>query len=136
MAIGFHVGNLSYEVGAGSFLNCFFSTLVHRIENDERGSKYPLLTKTLYQGSLSWEKAQEAAKELEDAKAELKNYSPENVVWDIDDLSKGPPWGNNISKDITDLSNYFVTSDGKDLIAVLFKVFASSVEMQVDIKIQ
>lgn len=36
------------------------------------------------------------------------------VIWDIDDMTKMPPWGKNISKDITDLSNYFVTSDGKD----------------------
>lgn len=27
---------------------------------------------------------------------------------------KTTPWGNDISEDITDLSNYFVTSDGND----------------------
>ncbi len=32
----------------------------------------------------------------------------------IDDLFKQPPWGKNISNDITNLSNYFVTSDGED----------------------
>ena len=40
------------------------------------------------------------------------------MVWEIEDLSKQPPWGNNISKDITDLSNYFVTSDGDDFLKI------------------
>ncbi|MDR4281828.1 hypothetical protein FO523_22550, partial [Bacillus subtilis KCTC 1028 = ATCC 6051a] len=30
-----------------------------------------------------------------------------------------PPWGDNISDEITDLSNYFVTSDGEDFINLL-----------------
>ena len=47
-----------------------------------------------------------------------EKFGPEKVVWDIDDLSKQPPWGRNISKDITDLSNYFVTSGGDDFLTV------------------
>jgi hypothetical protein len=41
------------------------------------------------------------------------------VVWDIDNPEARPPWGDDISSDITDLSNYFVTSDGRDLFEVL-----------------
>ncbi|MBO4626965.1 MAG: hypothetical protein J5645_03195 [Lachnospiraceae bacterium] len=26
-----------------------------------------------------------------------------NIIWDIEDLSKQPPWGNEISKETTDL---------------------------------
>lgn len=77
----------------------------------------------LYQGNLQWEDVKFARKELESVKNSLSKLAPSKVVWDIDDLSKRPPWGDNISKDITDLSNYFVTSDGRDLISVIFKVF-------------
>jgi hypothetical protein len=40
-------------------------------------------------------------------------------VWDVEDRSKRPPWGDDISPDITDLGNYFVTEDGRDLIDVV-----------------
>lgn len=40
------------------------------------------------------------------------------MIWDIDDRSLTPPWGDNISDDITDLSNYFVTSEGEDFLSV------------------
>lgn len=39
-------------------------------------------------------------------------------LWDIKDLSAQPPWKTNISDDITNLSNYFVTSDGEDFITI------------------
>ncbi len=29
------------------------------------------------------------------------------------------PWGDDIGSDITDLSNYFVTSEGEDLITII-----------------
>ena len=39
-------------------------------------------------------------------------------------MSQQPPWENDISEDITDLSNYFVTSEGDDLFDVLFEAFS------------
>ena len=57
------------------------------------------------------------------------------VSTDAEDLSLTPPWGNNISSDITDLSNYFVTSDGRDLISVLSEAMNEAKEMQCDIEI-
>jgi 2,3-bisphosphoglycerate-dependent phosphoglycerate mutase len=44
-------------------------------------------------------------------------------VWDVEDRSKRPPWGDDISPDITSLANYFVTDDGRDL----FEVFDEAV---------
>ncbi|MEC0537344.1 Imm70 family immunity protein [Bacillus inaquosorum] len=49
----------------------------------------------------------------------MKEYSPSQVIWDIEDVSKRPPWGDNISEEITNSSNYFVTSDGEDFIKIL-----------------
>lgn len=58
-------------------------------------------------------------KKLEEICSLLQLISSEKVVWDIEDLSKKSPWGANISEEITDLSNYFVTSSGEDLIILL-----------------
>lgn len=65
----------------------------------------------------------------------LQLISPEKVVWDIEDLSKQPPWGANISEEITDLSNYFVTSSGEDLIILLKHALDKSKELKVSLKI-
>lgn len=43
--------------------------------------------------------------------------------------------GNNISSDITDLSNYFVTNDGRDLISVLNEAMEDAKEIHSDIEI-
>ena len=98
----------------------------------------------LYQGCLKNQDLNEGLEELRKVRKELKNFSPSDVIWDkhapishvrAEDLSLTPPWGNNISSDITDLSNYFVTSDGRDLISVLSEAMNEAKEMQCDIEI-
>ena len=41
-----------------------------------------------------------------------------------------PPWGTNISKDIRNLSDYYVTSDGNNLLDVLFKAINKAKELK------
>lgn len=50
-------------------------------------------------------------------------------------MSKQPPWGANISEEITDLSNYFVTSSGEDLIILLKHALDKAKELKVSLKI-
>ena len=120
MAVGFKVAFFWYPVGHGDFLHSFFSTVAHNLENGKWGSRFPAVMNELYGGKLRQEHIDKAIAELNIIEKELQKFSPDQVVWDIDDLSKQPPWGNNISKDITDLSNYFVTSGGDDFITVFF----------------
>lgn len=89
----------------------------------------------LYQGCLKNQDLNEGLEELRKVRKELNNFPPSDVIWDAEDLSLTPPWGNNISSDITDLSNYFVTSDGRDLISVLSEAMNEAKEMQCDIEI-
>lgn len=74
----------------------------------------------LYQGKINQEDTDKAIEELSIIKKELQAFTPDKAIWDIENISKQPPWGNNISKDITDLSNYFITSNGEDFISVFF----------------
>lgn len=76
--------------------------------------------KELYQGELKSQHIPIAIHELEQIKKELAKLSPDKVIWDIENLSAQPPWGTSISSDITNLSNYFVTSDGEDFIAIFY----------------
>jgi 2,3-bisphosphoglycerate-dependent phosphoglycerate mutase len=119
MAVGLKLGSITDEIGGQDFFHAFFSTISHRLEKDGWGSRFPCLLKKLYQGKLEQDDARQALEELDVIVSELSKFSPDKVIWDIENLSATPPWGNNISSDITDLSNYFVTSTGRDLIAVL-----------------
>ena len=135
MAVGFTVDFFYYSIGSADFLHSFFSTVAVNLEGGKWGSRFPVLMNELYQGKLPVEKADIASEELNTIREELKKFSPDKVVWDIDDLSKQPPWGKNISKDITDLSNYFVTSDGEDFISIIFKALNDSKEMNAPVEI-
>ena len=134
MAVGFTVDFYYYSIGSADFLHSFFSTVAVNLEGGKWGSRFPVLMNELYQGKLPVEKTDIAFEELNTIREELKNFSPDKVVWDIDDLFKQPPWGKNISEDITDLSNYFVTSEGEDFISVLFTALNDSKEMKAPVE--
>lgn len=122
MAVGIQLGSITDEIGTGDFFYAFFSTVSGNLEPKGWGSRFPTLLKKLYRGEVQQKDATTALDELEQIKTELAQLSPDKVIWDIEDRKKNPPWGNNISPDITNLSNYFVTSTGRDLIGLLTEV--------------
>jgi 2,3-bisphosphoglycerate-dependent phosphoglycerate mutase len=136
MAVGFQVGPIWYQVGANGVLNSFFSTVVFYLEKKNRGSRFPLLTKELYQGSLTWDKALRANEELDIVKSELRDYSQDKAIWDLEDLSKLPPAGIKKNDNATDLKGFFVTKDGDELIEVLAKALSVSARVKKDISIR
>ena len=87
----------------------------------------------LYQGKLTNANVPNAKVELNTIESELKNLSPDKVIWDMEDLGKQPPWGKKISNQITDLSNYFVTSDGRDFLTIFRKAIDDAIEIEKDI---
>jgi len=126
MTVGLKVDFLWHPIGNGTFVHAFFSTICYNLENKEWGSRFPLLMNALYQGELLCEDIDEAIKELLVVQTEFESYAPDRIIWDIDDLSKQPPWGKKISHEITSLANYFVTCDGSDLFEVILKSFYES----------
>lgn len=133
--VGFTVSFNYYQIGSADFLHSFFSTVAYHLENKKWGSRYPFIMNRLYQGELSAEEISSAINELEEIQKRLCRFSPDKVIWDFDDLSIQPPWGANISNDITDLSNYFVTSDGEDFITVFQHALHQALEMKQPVKI-
>lgn len=119
MTIYLELGSVSDEVGAPDFFHAFFSTISGNLEPNGWATRFPALLRDLYKGELVKARAEKARQELAQIRTELKNLPPDRVIWDIQDRSKRPPWGNDISSDISDLSNYFVTSTGRDLIDVI-----------------
>lgn len=136
MAVGFTVKRYLYTIGGGDFLHAFFSTVCGLLENEQWGSKYPCIMQELYQGELSAEHLQQAVEELAQIKKGLAQFAPDQVIWDIEDRSLMPPWGDHISDSITDLSNYFVTSSGEDLLQVFHSALTKAQQIQVPLCIQ
>ncbi|MDM5227704.1 immunity 70 family protein [Cytobacillus sp. NJ13] len=136
MAVGFKVKYYWYQVGHGDFLHSFFSTISYHLEQNGWGTRYPCLLNELYNGKLENKNIDCAITELEAIKKNLQNYCPSQVIWDIEDLSKRPPWGDNFSKDITNLSNYFITSEGEDLIDLLMKALEKGLKTNSDVNIE
>lgn len=136
MAVGLKVKFFWYQIGTGDFLHSFFSTIAYNLEDGKWGTRYPILMKELYGGILKEDHLKVAKDELEKITKELKKTPVSKVIWDIDDLSKTMPWGDNISPDITDLSNYFITSDGEDLITIIHHAIDKAMELKSDIIIE
>ena len=119
-------GKAGGEIGTASFFTAFFSTVLVRLENGSWGSRFPVIMNQLYSGHVPPDLAGAAKRELQSIRAELRQFSPVDVVWNYENLSARPPWGDNIAARIRDLSNYFVTSGGKDLIDLLLETFSYS----------
>lgn len=136
MAVGFKVDFFWYQIGSGDFLHSFFSTVAVNLEDGKWGKRFPIIMNDLYKGKIDNKKVKKAIKEVEKIKTELKKITPDKVVWDIDDLTKQPPWGDEISTDITDLSNYFVTSDGEDFLSIFMNALNEAKEMNTSIEIE
>ena len=136
MAVGFTVKRYLYTIGGGDFLHAFFSTVCGQLENEQWGSKYPYIMQELYEGELSAEHLQQAAEEFAQVKLGLARFTPDQVIWDIEDRSLMPPWGDQISDSITDLSNYFVTSSGEDLLDVFQNALTKAQQLHVPLRIQ
>ncbi len=122
--VGLKVGPIFYKIGRGSFLHCFFSTVAVRIESENWGDKYPVLMNQLYKGEVLSKDVDSLKNELNDIKAKFKDIEIDQVVWSIEDRSQQPPWGDKVTETITNLSNCFITSGGKDL----FEVFYTAIE--------
>jgi len=103
VAVALRVGNVSWEVGSGPFLNSFFSTIACILEPAGLGTRFGGLG-MLYDGELPASQADRVRSELEVVRRELRRSPPDQVVWDREDLDALPPRGSTISPEITDLS--------------------------------
>lgn len=133
--VGLKVGSIVDEIGTQDFLHAFFSSISYYLEPDGWGTRFSELMNDFYQGKLNFADSIKVLKDIKIIREELRKYDPDKIIWDIEDNSKSPPWGNNISKDIKDLSNYFVTSTGKDLFEVIIECLNDSIDNHRDITI-
>ena len=129
MIVGISTYYCFYTIGPDGFLYAFFSTIACRLEHNNWGSRFPVIMKRLYNGSVGVEDLDKALRELKQIHEELKRLPPDQIVWDANDRSVAPPWGYDITDKITNLGNYFITSNGEQLFDVLFAAFSKAKEL-------
>ena len=126
LSLALQVGKKGFEIGTPSFLTSWFSTIFVRLEDENWGSRFPTIMRDLYSGAVPSTKAENALREIEGIRNALSALPPDRVVWDFENRAAAPPWGTVISPLVTSLADYFVTSDGKDLMTVLSAAFTES----------
>ena len=136
MAVGLKIDFLWYSIGSPDFLHSFFSTICVNLENSNWGSRFPTLMKELYQGKLKHEKIDSAIRELNEIELLFKKLGTNKVVWDIDNLKLSPPWRDNISSDIRNLSEYFWTNDGYNLFEIIREALEEGKKEQIDVELK
>ena len=136
MGVGIRVGSVIDEIGAPDFLNAFFSTISKNLEPEGWGSRFPSLLIDLYQGKLGNADVPRAQRELLDARSELQDLPPSKVVWDYSNPQIEPPWGKYISSHISNMSEYFVTSTGRNVFDVIYECFEDALIHGDDVSIE
>ena len=136
MAVGLKIDFLWYSIGHPDFLHSFFSTICVNLENLNWGSKFPILMKELYQGKLKYENIDSAIRELNEIELLFRKLGTDKAVWDIDNLKLTPPWGDNISPDIHNLSEYFWTSDGYNLFEIIREALEEGKKERIDVELK
>lgn len=116
MTIGLKQGSVVTEIGPGGLLHSLLSTVAVHLEGGKWGTNFPLIMGKFYQGSLPASDADRAFQEMQQIKDGLKSLTADKVVWDIEDLSKNPPWGRNVGPHVKSMADYYVTITRRNLV--------------------
>jgi hypothetical protein len=129
------VGDKRFELGDASFLKAWFSTICARLEGEDWGSRFPLIMQDFYSGALPHDRAGAALAELTRIREGLAALPSDKVIWDFENRTARPPWGNAVSPHIRSLGDYFATSDGENLFEVLADAFSEALKAKRDVVI-
>ena len=122
MGVGIKVGYSLYQIGRSDYLDSFFSTIAYYLENKKWGSVYPAVMLQLYKGEVVSCETDKVIEELKHIQVGLEGFEKNSnpIIWDARDLSvQVPEWATNPNDEVTNLRNYFVTLDGRDLIEIM-----------------
>lgn len=136
MSVAAVAGEHTVEIGTPSFLKAFFSTVFAVLEAPGWGTRYPVLMRDFYQGRVAAALVATLADELSALRVALASHPPAAVVWDFERREARPPWGDAISSDITSLADYFVTSEGKNLLGELISLSEYASSRSLDVRIE
>lgn len=136
MNVGFRYSGIWTEVGESDFLHAFFSTISFHLESNKWGSRYPYLLKKLYYEGLDSQEIPQALEELKEIQTKFSTMEPNEIIWDAEDILKEPPKLFFKDKQVSNLSECFITVGGKNLINRLIEIFEFCIRRGISVRIQ
>lgn len=116
MTIALKQENIITEISPGGIFHSLCSTIAYRLESGVWGGKYPIIMSGLYHGLIHEGGAEAGLLEMQSIRAGLSLLKPDQVIWDIENMNKLPPWGSEIGKHVKSVAEYYVTSTGRNLV--------------------
>lgn len=116
MTIALRHGTVITEIGIDVVLHSLLSTVAVHLEGGEWGSRFPLIMIKLYQDRLDALEADAALQELRQIQAGLARLEADKVIWDFNDLSRQPPWGDAVAPRTTSMADYHTTNASRNLL--------------------
>lgn len=122
------------EIGTNDYLYCFYSTIVANLSKNLK--EISLAIDFLKDGKCKGSAGYETARQFNLIRDQLSRLRTNKIVYDIENVNKKAPWGNNISPVVTSCGNFFVTSEGKDLIFEITSILCYAQIKKVDVSIE
>jgi hypothetical protein len=119
MIVGIKHRYVITEIGTADFLHAVFSTISGNLEPNGWGTQFPVLMKKLYFEELTQSDARPALMELGTIIEGLSKLSIDSIVWDAADHSKRPSPVDKERCGATILSDYFITTTGREFLPTL-----------------
>ena len=122
------------EIGSNDILFSLYSTIMVRLQSDHSEIKEAVMF--LQTGVCKSGDALECARQFNLIRDKLSQISPNDAIYDMNDLSKKAPWEGQISPIVTSCGNMYTTTDGKDLLYEVVCVLTYAHYCKVDVKIE
>lgn len=121
------------DIGSADILFSLYSTIMIKLKKSH--SELSEAISFLQTGECKCDVALECARQINLIRDKLSLITPDDAIYDMNDLSKEAPWKGNISKVVTSCGNMFTTSDGKDLLFEIVSILTYSHYHNVDVVI-
>ncbi len=126
--VGLFIDMFCFPLGTADVIDSFFHTISWNLEKKNRGSRFPVIMKELYDGEVPLEHMEDAAAEIKIIRRELERLPRSFGVWVYQFRTDPPPrdfWEN---KTAPNLSKVFLTESGGDMLddfeaAIKFAIF-------------
>jgi len=107
-------GKRYVNIGGVDIWKSVYSTVVSCV--GKKRKKYPLAFEVLETGNCEGKNGYDTARQINQIRDELSQFSPEKAVYDIDNPKVAAPWKGKLSPVVTSCANIFTTADGQDLL--------------------
>lgn len=127
-------GNRIVDIGSYEIWHCLYSTVAVRLQDYK--NTVPNAFQFLKSGECLHMRAMETAREINLVRDRLAGVSPDDAVYDVNNLDMVAPWKGRLSPVITSCNTMFTTSDGKDLLYEIVSILCYAGTKKVNVELQ